>query len=122
MNTKPQNKAFTCKHCGSPTAVDPSDQTAPADYCQEADHQPMTNRKVHLTYFKRSGKYYSSDEYESELQYDYEIYSEVRTMRDRGILPGLVAGAHDFDIHVLPLDGVPALITSVRLPWDNAPR
>lgn len=39
MNTEPQNATFTCKYCGSPTEVDPSDQTPPADYCQQADHQ-----------------------------------------------------------------------------------
>jgi hypothetical protein len=68
-------------------------------------------KTVHLTYFKpRSGKYYSADEYQSECEWDYEIYSEVRTMRDRGILPGLIPGPSQFDIHVLPADGVPALI------------
>lgn len=28
----------TCKFCGSSSSVDPSDQTAPADYCHPSDH------------------------------------------------------------------------------------
>lgn len=35
---------------------------------------------AHLTYFKKSGKYYSEAEYTSELELDYEIYEEVRRM------------------------------------------
>lgn len=30
---------FTCKFCGAPSWVDPSDQTQPADYCHDGDHQ-----------------------------------------------------------------------------------
>ncbi len=29
---------FTCKYCGCPSWVDPSDQVPPPDYCQESDH------------------------------------------------------------------------------------
>jgi hypothetical protein len=29
---------YTCKYCGMPSQVDPSDQEPPADYCMEADH------------------------------------------------------------------------------------
>lgn len=28
----------TCKFCGSPSSIDPSDQAAPADYCHPSDH------------------------------------------------------------------------------------
>ena len=30
---------FTCKFCGLPSAVDPSDQVAPPDYCHPEDHR-----------------------------------------------------------------------------------
>ena len=73
--------------------------------------------KVRLSYFKPdSGKFYTESEYESHCEHSYEVYTEVRTMRDRGILPGLVAGAKLFDIHIQPADGVPALITLARSP------
>lgn len=29
---------FTCKYCGLPSFVDPSDQEEPATYCSEIDH------------------------------------------------------------------------------------
>jgi hypothetical protein len=32
-------KAFQCKSCGAPSAVDPSDQSPPPDYCQPGDHE-----------------------------------------------------------------------------------
>ena len=31
-------KAHRCKFCGEPSAVDPSDQIPPADYCHPEDH------------------------------------------------------------------------------------
>ena len=30
---------FECLYCGRPSAVDPSDQSTPADYCHESDHE-----------------------------------------------------------------------------------
>lgn len=32
---------FVCKFCGSPSDVDPSDQSAPPDYCHESNHKPQ---------------------------------------------------------------------------------
>ena len=29
---------FTCKYCGRPSWIDPSDQSPPPDYCHEIDH------------------------------------------------------------------------------------
>ncbi len=29
------DRPFSCKYCGMPTGVDPSDQVAPPDYCGE---------------------------------------------------------------------------------------
>jgi hypothetical protein len=31
----------TCKFCGMPSQVEPEDQEAPPDYCQEADHTSL---------------------------------------------------------------------------------
>jgi hypothetical protein len=36
---------YTCKYCGSPTNVDPSDQERPADYC---DHPPLRDSEGHV--------------------------------------------------------------------------
>jgi hypothetical protein len=33
-----KEKEFTCKYCGAPSDVDPSDQFPPPDYCHEEDH------------------------------------------------------------------------------------
>ncbi len=54
--------------------------------------------KVKLTYFKESGKYYSEGDYSSTKLQMYEIFAEVRKLRDGGKLPGLVEGAVDFHI------------------------
>lgn len=67
---------------------------------------------VHLTYFKKSGKYYFEAEYASELESDYEIYEEVRRMVSgyRGGLPGLSTKTWKYYILVQPEKGVPALL------------
>lgn len=44
-------------------------------------------RKVNLTYFKRTGKYYTHGSYTSKKEQDFEIYGEVRHMNERGWLP-----------------------------------
>lgn len=33
-----QAPPFTCKYCGSPSWIEPSDQSLPPDYCHESDH------------------------------------------------------------------------------------
>ncbi len=59
--------------------------------------------RVVLTYFKAwnglGGKYYSSGEYVSEKDHYFEVVEEVRKMRDKGCLPGLVKGHSPY--HVL---------------------
>lgn len=70
-------------------------------------------RKVHLIYFKESGKYYSEGDYESECLYEFQIYGEVRTMDSH---PGLINPWHNGAILVEPEDGVPALV------WRNDER
>lgn len=37
---------FTCKHCGMPSRIDPSDQSPPPDYCHEIDHRTSEDRAV----------------------------------------------------------------------------
>lgn len=51
---------------------------------------------VELQYFKDSGKYYSSGEYQTQKLYMYEIFDEVREMLANGKRPGLVDGANEF--------------------------
>ena len=46
--------------------------------------------KVQLTYFKDTGKYYSEGEYETEKEFLFEIWDEVREMFSRGECPGLI--------------------------------
>jgi len=50
-------------------------------------------KKVKLQYFKETGKYYSSGEYESKKEHAWDICAEVREMRAFGTLPGLREGA-----------------------------
>ena len=45
--------------------------------------------KVELQYFKRSGKYYTSAEFETDNRPLYQIFEEVRQMQKCGVLPGL---------------------------------
>lgn len=35
---------FTCKYCGQPSWIDPSDQSPPPDYCHEIDHGTLEDR------------------------------------------------------------------------------
>lgn len=57
--------------------------------------------KVNLTYFKQSGKYYSSGEYVSKCKDFWEVYTEVNTLREMGKLPGLRDnGGSEFTIHI----------------------
>ncbi|MHB8674659.1 MAG: hypothetical protein ACYDAK_13410 [Candidatus Limnocylindrales bacterium] len=56
--------------------------------------QPATTYAVHLTYFKDTGKYYSSGQYRTAHDTLYEIFLEVDEMVQSGQLPGLRQGAH----------------------------
>lgn len=38
MLTEKREAPFTCKYCGSPSWLDPVDQTPPPDYCHDSDH------------------------------------------------------------------------------------
>lgn len=37
---------FTCKYCGQPRWIDPSDQSPPPDYCHDIDHGTSEDRAV----------------------------------------------------------------------------
>jgi hypothetical protein len=56
---------------------------------------------IKLTYFKRSGKYYSDGSYYSEKKYMWEIFDEVADMNANFLLPGLNSGDYwDGIIHI----------------------
>ena len=38
--------SFTCKYCGMPSWIDPSDQSPPPGYCHEIDHGTAEDRAV----------------------------------------------------------------------------
>lgn len=67
-------------------------------------------KKVKLTYFKRSGKYYANGEYRTDPMMYYDIVTEVRRMLNGGNLPGLVDGCKEFDILVEVRNAPPHLI------------
>jgi hypothetical protein len=52
--------------------------------------------EVELTYFKQSGKSYTSDSYISEKSSLLDIWEEVREMIRNKNLPGLIEGADEF--------------------------
>lgn len=47
---------------------------------------------VQLRYFKTTGKYYGSDQYQTTKDHMYEIFQEVRDKHASGDLPGLAPG------------------------------
>ena len=55
---------------------------------------------VKLTYFRKSGKYYSEGEYKSSKEFLFDIWDEVSDFRLDGKLPGLIAGAKEYVILV----------------------
>lgn len=54
--------------------------------------------KIKLTYFRKGGKYYSDDEYETSFKDLYDVWDEVREKRRMGVLPGLMKDACEFII------------------------
>lgn len=55
---------------------------------------------VKLTYFKYTGKYYASGEYETTQPELWEIFNEVRDKLEAKQLPGLLDGCGDFYVLV----------------------
>lgn len=75
------------------------------------------SRQVQFTYFKQSGKYYSSEyqefsdpEYDEEW-YDTRVYEWAKYLQQNRTLPGLrEGGGSEFFILVETEDGVPCLL------------
>jgi hypothetical protein len=72
---------------------------------------------VTIQYFKSSGKYYSTGEYETEHTHMQDVFDEVRQFQLEGKLPGLVeGGGKSFTIYVNADDhpnGYPAVIQPI---------
>lgn len=71
--------------------------------------------KVLLTYFKPTGKNYTSGEYETTCEHVFEILNEVRRMAHARELPGLIVGHSDFYVLVDPV-GHPQGFKSLVIP------
>lgn len=74
---------------------------------------------VKLTYFKKSGKYYSEGELEiADTIPVWEVYEQIRDLLKTRTLPGLIQGHSNFTVHVDIPEGVPAVITEFEPPED----
>ena len=62
--------------------------------------------RVHLTYFKGTGKFYSDDVYDTEEVGLQEIWDEVLKMKTEGTLPGLAPNCREFII-IISVPGHP---------------
>lgn len=56
--------------------------------------------KIQLTYFKENGTFYSSAEFVSDKMYMFEIFDDVKAMKDENKLPELATGGWDGPILV----------------------
>lgn len=56
--------------------------------------------KIDLTYFKKSGKYYSSGCYYTNKEQMYHVFNEVKEMLENGKWPDLVDGINEFYVSV----------------------
>lgn len=56
--------------------------------------------KVNLEYFKKTGRYYSECSYVTTKEHLYEIFEEVRNLKEAKMLPGLVKGHSEFIVHI----------------------
>ncbi len=77
--------------------------------------------EVKITYFKESGKFYTSTEigYPDNTGY-YDIIDDIRKLSRRGALPGLVEGCNEFDI-LVTIGEVPHLIRGNIQQWQTLP-
>ena len=67
---------------------------------------------IKLQYFKNTtGKFYTAGEYRSEKSFMFEVTEEVKTMRGKNELPGILGGK-DYFIHIEPVGdaGFPCLL------------
>ena len=70
--------------------------------------------EIELTYFKKSGKYYSGETLQVATDKPWEIYEVVRNLLKARRLPGLIDGHDNYIVHVNIPDGVPAVIIEPR--------
>lgn len=56
--------------------------------------------RVELDYFKNNGKYYTSGSYDTDLEDLTDIWSEIRSMGERQVLPGLHIGHSEVIVSV----------------------
>ena len=56
--------------------------------------------RVELDYFKNNGKYYTSGSYDTDLEDLTDIWSEIRSMGARQVLPGLHIGHSEVIVSV----------------------
>lgn len=99
---------FSCAGIGielAPWEVLADGSTQSAERTKEAHEvelgKNLGGKFVFLTYFKQSGKYYSSGCYETEKIALYQIWEEVAQMQIDGKLPGLMSvggGDRTFDV------------------------
>lgn len=59
-----------------------------------------TKRRVDLTYFRTTGKFYSEGSYETTVQHLWQIWEEVDRMRRERRLPGLQEGHSNYIVLV----------------------
>lgn len=77
-----------------PSQSEPSVMPAPVP-------PPKPRFRVHINYFKVTGKWYAEGSYDSEAEYYHELVSEVQHMFREHRRPGLVDGPLEFFAHVI---------------------
>ena len=70
----------------------------------------ISSMRVKLTYFTKTGKYYTEGEYESDRPDFYEIVKQVKGFLADGMLPGLVQGAREFHALIEMKDAPPHMV------------
>ncbi len=73
---------------------------------------------VHLTYFKKSGKYYSEGEYVSQKHDMFDIVAEVRQLLASGTHPGLRDGPDDWFV-VIDVPNHPHDCPTLHIPSNS---
>lgn len=70
----------------------------------------MKEYRVKLTYFKKSGKYYTDGEYMTSKLWMYEIIDEVKEMKRQNKLPGIGGLKIHIEVEEEHPNGYPCLI------------
>ena len=80
-----------------PVLVTFDDGTVETFYPSELEFQ----QSIKLTYFKKSGKYYTLGTFFTKKFYTYEILDQVYQRSCLGNMPGLIDGCNAEDFHIL---------------------